>query len=165
MLYGQSESYVVDQVEGAYEIRAHFEDDLHEIRTRVVFDYETYCIKEAEVTGIRLPFPVCQQAMDKMQQLVGVQAGPGFARRVKEIVGGAQGCTHLVEMVSKSMKNALYGSSRSIPEWADPEDYKQRWSGWEVVFHGSCLYFSQPDALKGMLEKVHNKEIGIVVGE
>ncbi|MEA1960938.1 MAG: DUF2889 domain-containing protein [Bacillota bacterium] len=157
-MYEQMEKYSVNNIPGkGYEVTGNFRDDIHDIHTRILFDYHTYQILEAEATTDSLPFPICQQGLDKIKNVVGLQAGPGFSRKIKETLMGAQGCIHLGEMVMNSMKAGLQAASREIPEWVEEEDYKQRWSLWSTFFKDSCIYFTQPDALENLLHKVHTE--------
>lgn len=45
------------------------------------------------------PYPICGAITPAFQNLVGLTIRPGFSRKVKELLGGVRGCTHLVELV------------------------------------------------------------------
>lgn len=161
-MYERMEKYVVRPIEGrGYEVVGQFKDDIHDIRTRVVFDYFTYKVVEAQADINSLPFEICKTAVQKISSLVGVEAGPGFRARVKERIGGSSGCIHLVEMMSNSLKAALQGASRQIPDWVEEEDYKRRWDMWDDFYRNTCIYFSQPNALQGLMDKVHENKLGV----
>lgn len=161
-MYEQSEKYSVTMIPGkGYEVLGEWKDDVHDIRTRMLFDYETYQVIEAEATGLTTPFgEVCQVGLDNMNKMVGQQVGPGWAGRVKEQLMGKAGCIHLGEMVIKSFKSGLAAASRTIPDWVEAEDYTQRWAGWETLYKDSCIYFAQPNAMENLMHKVHDNEVG-----
>lgn len=158
-MYEQSEKYTVNLIEGkGYEVLGEWKDDIHDIRTRLVFDYYTYRITEAEATGLATPFgEVCQIGLDNMSKMVGVQVGPGFYNIVKQNLMGKSGCIHLGEMVFNSFKSCIQAASRAIPEWAENEDYSNRWSNWAILFKDTCIYFSQPNALQDLRKIVQNQ--------
>ena len=163
-MYEQSEKYTVKIVPGrGYEVLGEWKDDVHDIRTRMLFDYNTYQVLEAEASGSSTPFgEVCQLGLDNINKMVGQQVGPGWNRRVKELLMGKSGCIHLGEMVVKSFKAGLQAASRVIPEWVDSDDYAQRWAGWEMFYKDSCIYFSQPNALENLMLKVHGELPGVM---
>ena len=43
--------------------------------------------------------PACGAILPNFQRIVGQKIGPGWSRRVKALVGGAEGCAHHVEML------------------------------------------------------------------
>ena len=99
-MYERFEKYTVNPIPGkGYEVLGHFKDDVHDINSRILFDYRSYRVIEAEVHTSNLPFPICQSGLDKIKDIIGVPAGPGFNRTVKERLGGSSGCIHLAEMV------------------------------------------------------------------
>jgi len=158
-MYEQSEKYTVNLVPGkGYEVLGQWKDDIHDIRTRLLFDYYTYQIIEAEATGVATPFgDVCNIGLDNMRKMVGVQVGPGFNGKVKKLLMGKSGCIHLGEMVINSFKAGLQASSRLIPDWVDQEDYNNRWAMWSSFYKDSCIYFAQPEALENLQHIVQNE--------
>ena len=71
---------------------------IHDMWLRVTVDREKN-IKQIETAIDSSPHHVCKQATASMSKLVGLQIGPGWSRRVKELVGARKGCTHLVELL------------------------------------------------------------------
>ncbi len=105
------------RLDGLWEVEAHMTDTktypienrwrgaiepgtpIHEMRLRVAFD-ETLTIREIEAATDNSPFEICPAITPKFTALIGLKMGSGFNRRVKEIMGGIHGCTHLVEMLA-----------------------------------------------------------------
>ena len=71
------------------------------------FNHMTVCltitrdlvITEAEAITISGPYAICPTANDVFANLVGIQIGPGWRRRVSAAIGGRQGCTHITELM------------------------------------------------------------------
>ena len=45
------------------------------------------------------PYEICPEVTVNYQRLVGLSIRPGFMPKVRELLGGTQGCTHLVELL------------------------------------------------------------------
>lgn len=154
-MYERTERYTVEAIPNVgYEVRGEWKDDVHHIRTRMVFDYHTYKILEAEAEDISTPFAICNQGIQSIKKLIGQPVTPGFSRLVNQTVSGKEGCIHVGEMVLNSVRAGLQGASRHVPDWVDNNDYASRWANWELLYKDKCIYFSQPDAYKDSMEKI-----------
>ena len=73
-------------------------EPVHEMWLRLTVD-DSMRIHEVEAATDYAPFGTCPAITDNFKRLEGLTIGPGFRRAVRARVGGAQGCTHLVELV------------------------------------------------------------------
>ncbi|MGE0735163.1 MAG: DUF2889 domain-containing protein [Alphaproteobacteria bacterium] len=73
---------------------------VHEMWIRLTID-DRMVIREVETTTDAGPFRVCPDITPNFKRLEGERIGPGFTRRVRELVGGRNGCTHIVEMLGQ----------------------------------------------------------------
>lgn len=73
-------------------------DPLHDMSLRLTMD-DSMTVKAVEAVIDRSPFPACPFITPNFQRLVGLQIAPGWNRKVKELLGGIQGCTHLVDLI------------------------------------------------------------------
>ena len=73
-------------------------EPLHEMWVRITVD-ETLTIRAIEAATDNSPFPACSGAVPGMDSLVGLAIKPGFTAQVKSRIGGAKGCTHLMELM------------------------------------------------------------------
>jgi hypothetical protein len=73
---------------------------LHEMWIRLTLD-EDMTIRAVEAATDASPFAICPEVVPNFQRLVGTKIGAGFARTVREQLGGRSGCTHIVEMLSQ----------------------------------------------------------------
>ncbi len=71
---------------------------LHDITVRLVIDADSI-VREASATMAVTPFGVCQGAAAALAPLLGLTMERGWNRRVRELLGGAANCTHIVELL------------------------------------------------------------------
>jgi hypothetical protein len=74
-------------------------DPVHDMWLRLTID-DALTIREVEAVTDKSPFRVCPSIVGNFQRLVGLQLRPGFNARVRELLGGVEGCTHLVDMLA-----------------------------------------------------------------
>ena len=71
---------------------------VHDMWLRVTLDDGFHIVAIEAVTDAS-PYRLCPKITPNFQRLVGMRIGPGFNRKVKELLGGVEGCTHLVELM------------------------------------------------------------------
>ena len=73
-------------------------EPVHDMWIRLTVDAELL-IHEAEAVADSHPFPTCPTITPAFAGLKGLRITPGWMRDVRRILGGAKGCTHLVELL------------------------------------------------------------------
>jgi len=73
-------------------------DPVHEMRMRLTIT-DTFQVVDIEAETVKSPFAICGSIAAEYKQLVGLTIGAGWNRAIKERLGGAQGCTHLTELL------------------------------------------------------------------
>ncbi|WP_299437510.1 DUF2889 domain-containing protein [uncultured Rhodospira sp.] len=73
-------------------------DSLHDMSLRVTVD-DDLVIRAVEAVTDAAPFTICGDVTPSFQRLVGLSIGAGFSGRVKQALGRAEGCTHLVDLL------------------------------------------------------------------
>lgn len=73
-------------------------EHLHEMWLRLTID-ESFTLRDVEAATDASPFRVCGEVPPNFKTLIGLKIGPGWRREALKRVGGAKGCTHLVEML------------------------------------------------------------------
>lgn len=116
-------------------------DPLHDMSMRLTIDDE-FTILAVEAVTDKSPFRICPGITPNFQRLVGIRIGPGFMRQVRRVVGGIEGCTHLVELLGPMATTALQTARPVLRrERADPGDalggYEQK-PGGKPAFLGTC---------------------------
>lgn len=73
---------------------------IHHLLLSVVID-DDYCIRDAAAQTLSAPWAACTDVAADYRKLIGLSIGPGFARAVREILGGTLGCTHLSDLLGE----------------------------------------------------------------
>lgn len=71
---------------------------VHHMKVRITITPD-FVITAAEAVTIAGPYEVCPTANDVFAQLIGLQIGPGWRRKVATAIGGRHGCTHITELM------------------------------------------------------------------
>ena len=70
----------------------------HDMRIRLTLDHD-FIVREIAVVTAASPYEICPAIIPVFQELQGARVGPGWTRLLRQHFGGAQGCTHHVEML------------------------------------------------------------------
>jgi hypothetical protein len=73
-------------------------EPIHEMWLRLTLD-DTMTIRGVEAATDHSPFAACPAIIPNFQRLVGISIAKGFINKVRELLSGVEGCTHLVEMM------------------------------------------------------------------
>ena len=73
-------------------------EKLHGMLMRLTVD-EDLVVHACEADTEFGPYAICPAITPNFAKLAGLRIGPGWNRKVKELVGGVRGCTHLVELL------------------------------------------------------------------
>ncbi|MEE8272107.1 MAG: DUF2889 domain-containing protein [Alphaproteobacteria bacterium] len=73
-------------------------EPLHDMWLRLTID-DGLTIRAVEAVTDRGPYHICGDIAPAFDKLVGLSMRPGFTRRVRQLLGGVRGCTHLVELL------------------------------------------------------------------
>jgi hypothetical protein len=71
---------------------------VHDMWLRITVD-DRLVIHAVEAVTEASPYPVCPAITPNFQRLRGLRIYPGFHKQVRELLGGTQGCTHLVDLL------------------------------------------------------------------
>lgn len=115
-------------------------EPLHEMWLRVTVD-DTLLIRAVEAVTDAGPFAVCPRITDNFRRLEGERIGPGWRRRVRDLVGGTEGCTHLRELLTPLATTAfqtIYGSGYAQTSNAGSAEREGGGSGVMKYLVGSC---------------------------
>lgn len=81
-------------------------EDLHRMRIVMTVDNQLV-IRAMEVHSEAAPTPYCAESNANYDALVGLKIGAGFTKRVRNLVGGNKGCTHLTELMGPAATTAM----------------------------------------------------------
>ena len=74
-------------------------ESLHEMLVRLTVD-DHMTVLAVEATTDNSPHQSCGAITPNFQRLVGQRMGPGWSKRVKGLIGGAEGCAHHTELIN-----------------------------------------------------------------
>ncbi|QHE84585.1 DUF2889 domain-containing protein [Hydrogenophaga sp. BPS33] len=92
-------------------------EPFHEMALRLAFD-DLREIHEIEVAIDSHPFPECPSAIPNFQRLIGLRMGAGFNKAVQARVGGEEGCTHVLTLITNMATVAVQTLGSQI-RWND----------------------------------------------
>jgi hypothetical protein len=81
-------------------------EPLHEMWLRMTVDSELTVIA-IDARTVHAPYPACPQFPDRFGKLVGQRIEPGWTAKVRMLLGGRWGCTHLVELLGPLATTAV----------------------------------------------------------
>jgi len=81
-------------------------DALHDMWLRLTID-DQLTIRAAVASIDWSPFTRCSGATDSFPALVGLRISPGWNRRVRKLIGGTLGCTHINELLAQIATTAI----------------------------------------------------------
>ncbi|MBI3516499.1 MAG: DUF2889 domain-containing protein [Proteobacteria bacterium] len=73
-------------------------EPLHDMWLRVTID-DDLAVRDIVAVAAAHPFRACPQVTGNFRRLIGVSLGAGWRKRVRELLGGVEGCTHLVDLL------------------------------------------------------------------
>jgi hypothetical protein len=71
----------------------------HHMAIRLLVNCSNFLIEDVDVDLLSVPRQVCRETIDCLAPLKGLTVTKGFTSKVKNLVGGTKGCTHLVELL------------------------------------------------------------------
>lgn len=83
---------------------------IHHMRIRMQVDGPQLAIADIDVEMETAPNALCQEALDSLRPVIGLPIVAGFTARVKQLVGGAKGCAHLVALLNAMAPAAVQGA-------------------------------------------------------
>jgi hypothetical protein len=81
-------------------------EPVHHMSIRVIVS-DQLVVEDVEASSDATPFDICPEAVASLAAVKGLKIGPGWTMTIKRRLGGAEGCTHLVEMLA-AMGTAAY---------------------------------------------------------
>lgn len=139
----------ISQVEGVegigFRTISGYEDEAHDIEVELLIEAGTGILRDAQVRLNKVPFEECAEGARALESLIGRNiVRPGIRKEIYQAVAGAQGCTHVAELVMEGIIARLQATERvkprGIPERALTEEFDE----WLKNMTGTCIHFNQP---------------------
>ncbi len=143
LIYEKGKTVSVEQEDINMKIIVHFKDYFHEIKTTVTVNSNTMVILAAEAEIISVPWDLCHEIGSKMEGIVGLKIQKGIKEQVRRILGGAQGCVHLVDLTMDSITAMVHlGDFHQMPK---AMSYKEKMEKIKEINKGICHTYSSSD--------------------
>ena len=128
---GDSESIIVEGVLHDERLADSYRPDgkklppgtVHHMIIRMSVRGPKLVIEDIEVEMPTVPREECRETLDSLLPLKGLPIISGFTNRVKDLVGGAKGCAHLVALITAMAPAAVQGAWAAMTgKPRDPEE-------------------------------------------
>jgi len=87
-------------------------EPVHNMWLRLTIDLDMQ-IHDAQAATDGSPYEFCGAIVPNFKRLIGVTIGPGWRRKTLELLGGTNGCTHLVELLGPLGTTAFQSTGRA----------------------------------------------------
>ena len=97
---------------------------VHDLVIRMVVKGSGLVIEDIDADMETVPREDCREISDALKKVIGIKIQAGFTEKVKEKVGGAKGCTHLVALLLAMAPAAVQGAWSAVARQpVDPAKY------------------------------------------
>ena len=104
---------------------------VHHMVIRVLIRDNPLRIVEAEAEMVKVPMAECRETLDVMEKVPGMEIRAGFSSRVRQLLGGRNGCSHLSHLLMVMAQEIVHGwltharrEKRPVP--ASMDDVRER---------------------------------------
>jgi hypothetical protein len=112
-------------------------EPIHDMSVRLVVD-DDLVVREVVAVTDASPYSICTEAVAPMRSIVGERIQAGWSRVVKQKLGGAKGCTHLMELLIPLATTAFQTLASTRMNRPDPVD-----AGGRPLKIDSCYAYGQ----------------------
>jgi DUF2889 family protein len=126
---------------------------VHDLVIRMVVRGPELVIDDIDVDMETVPREDCRDVLNTLKRVIGMKIRAGFTEKVKQKLGGAKGCTHLVALLLAMAPAAVQGAWSAVARQPmDPAKY----SGAALSFlENTCwVWRSDGDLMKETREKL-----------
>lgn len=129
---------------------------LHHMIIRMVVGGPDLVIEDIEAELPQTPREECLDTENSLQPVIGMSISAGFTHRVKAVLGGPAGCSHLTALLLAMAPAAVQGFwSHIVREPYDPADYSEK--AMEVVLDTCHVWRSDGPTIKEYRETIRKR--------
>ncbi|MFN3821872.1 MAG: DUF2889 domain-containing protein [bacterium] len=121
----------------------------HNMRVEIKVRLSDRTIVDASAQMTKTPFTICDQTAQFVQNIVGLKIERGITKKLSQILGRSEGCTHLYELAVEAVRlssNVILGFATGDEEWRrrklSDEEFIQRA---KEFLKNSCLPFREEE--------------------
>lgn len=150
-LYQKQKTVNIEQEDLIIKITINFKDHFHDMKSTVTINSDSLVILSAKVEMQAVPWDLCYEVLTKMDGLVGLKIQKGIKDQVKKILGGAQGCVHLLELTMDSITAMV----QLIDYFRMPKEmpYKDKMKQIKEINQGICHTYNTLDRNPKLLKE------------
>lgn len=82
---------------------------VHYLTIRLKVGGASPTILDAEAEMPHVPLEFCRTALDTIPKIIGMRLQAGFVKKVRALMGGVKGCSHLTHLLTVMSQAALHG--------------------------------------------------------
>ncbi|MBT3786263.1 AMP-binding protein [bacterium] len=121
----------------------------HGMRVSLTIDLRTNNIHSATASILKAPFQICTRTTELIKNLEGIRLERGINRKLLQILGCSNGCTHLYELALNAVRlafNVRMGLSFNWDEWVSRTVSEDEFIEAALPqLRNSCLPFCDPE--------------------
>ena len=140
---------ILENTEDTILARGSILDQVHNIIIELVINIDTLEIIKAEGQSVKVPFSECKEAINNIQNIVGLKLNAGMSNKLVDTLGGKNGCIHLSEVAIETARlaaNVIFGLRCGGKEWREGKlSDAEFWDGVKPKLKGTCRVFPIDD--------------------
>jgi len=104
---------------------------IHDMKIRLTLNADVEIV-EVAVDMDAHPYEVCPGVLPSFQQLKGEKIGPGWNRKLKQLLGGVNGCVHVVDLLRPVGTVGFKTVRREAGKDDTPKEQRQDYSPYQI---------------------------------
>ena len=155
LLFQKDKSIRLEQENNIVKIHVYFKDYFHEMSTTITINSDNMKILSAEAKMLASPWDLCYEVINKIEALVGLTIQKGVKEQVRKMLGGAQGCVHLVELTLDTITTIVQLADFHFHPKGTP--YKEKMEKMWEINQGICHTYNSNRNPKLLNENIQSQ--------
>jgi len=135
---------------------------LHHMVIRLLVEMSSMTIVDHEVEMLTVPRDVCMEMQESLSVITGLQIKPGYSGKIRTLLGGVRGCSHLVTLLIDMGPAAMQGLGAIMaqnPVEGDKAKKLRRARGISRFLANTCYVWREDGpTYKKLLEKINKDQ-------
>lgn len=111
-LFNRMKTQTLYLKEDSYLLAGHLNDSFHSVCIELELGKDGHTVKKAQGELLRAPDLVCREASELMVELTGKKLDGLNKKEFALLLGGGNGCVHLIDLVSDALETLKLGAGR-----------------------------------------------------
>ena len=100
-------------------------DSQHRIKLIIIANKNDLKILDIKAKMTKVPYKICLKTAPKIKKLKGVKIQEGFYNKVKDAIGGPEGCMHLIDLIMDTARGVFQASLKIEARGLKIEEQRQ----------------------------------------